>query len=105
MDQQDVNVLALVKGKERYVFMYSETNRDAVLETFARYASDPELSFTWYDAAVLTQRVRNDQSKAEIEAARKQNRETERVEGERRAKNEARSLDSAVSNFFNYLEN
>ncbi len=105
MDQQDVNVLALVKGKERYVFMYSEKNRNAVLDTFARYASDPELSFTWYDAAVLTQRVRNEQRKAEIEAARKQNRETERVEQERAARRETRAFDAASSNFFNYHEN
>ncbi|MDO4859070.1 MAG: hypothetical protein Q4A17_14130 [Thermoguttaceae bacterium] len=28
----------------------------------ARYASDPELSFTWYDAAVLSQKIRQDDS-------------------------------------------
>ena len=43
---QDVNVLALVKGKERYVFMYNEQNRNEVLETFARYAADSKLSFS-----------------------------------------------------------
>ena len=70
---QEVNVLALVKGKERYVFMYNDKNRAAVLESLARYASDPEMSFSWYDAAVLTQRIRSEQRKSEIAAARAAN--------------------------------
>ena len=52
---QEVNVLALVKGKERYVFLYNDSNQTEMLRTFGRYASDPELSFSWYDAAVLSQ--------------------------------------------------
>jgi hypothetical protein len=55
---QEVNVLALVKGKERYVFLYSDSNQSEMLRTFGRYASDPELSFSWYDAAVLSQKLR-----------------------------------------------
>ncbi len=55
---QDINVLALVKGKERYVFLYNDKNRTEILRLIGRYASDPELSFTWYDAAVLSQRIR-----------------------------------------------
>ena len=55
---QGVNVLALLKGEERYVFLYDDHSLDQVLQTLGRYAADPELSFTWYDAAVLSQRVR-----------------------------------------------
>jgi hypothetical protein len=55
---QDINVLALVKGEERYVFLYDDNNRAATLRTLGRYASNPELSFTWYDAAVLSQKIR-----------------------------------------------
>lgn len=55
---QDINVLALVKGSERYVFLYDDSNRAETLRTLGRYASDPDLSFTWYDAAVLSQKVR-----------------------------------------------
>ena len=54
---QEVNVLALVKGKERYVFLYTGQNREEIVETFGRYAADPELSFTWYDAAVMTRKA------------------------------------------------
>lgn len=57
---QDINVLALVKGNERYVFLYSEANRAETLRLLGRYASNPELSFTWYDAAVLSQKIRQE---------------------------------------------
>lgn len=55
---QDINVLALVKGKERYVFLFDDESRSETLRTLGRYASDPDLSFTWYDAAVLSQKIR-----------------------------------------------
>ena len=57
---QDINVLALVKGTERYVFLYNDANRAETLRTLGRFASNPDLSFTWYDAAVLSQKIRQD---------------------------------------------
>lgn len=57
---RDISVLALVKGNERYVFLYDEANRAETLRTLGRYASNPELSFSWYDAAVLSQKIRQD---------------------------------------------
>ncbi len=54
----DINVLALVKGEERYIFLFNDDNRAETLRTLGRYASNPELSFTWYDAAVLSQKIR-----------------------------------------------
>ncbi|MBX3436717.1 MAG: hypothetical protein KF861_04440 [Planctomycetaceae bacterium] len=53
-----VNVLALVKDGERYVFLYDENSVSTLLQTLGRYAADPELNFSWYDAAVLSQKVR-----------------------------------------------
>ena len=55
---QEVNVLAMIKGEERYVFLYDDKNRIETLRMLGRYAADPQLSFSWYDAAVLSQRVR-----------------------------------------------
>jgi hypothetical protein len=55
---QDINVLALVKGEERYIFLYDDEHRAEALRTLGRFASNPELSFSWYDAAVLSQRIR-----------------------------------------------
>jgi hypothetical protein len=54
----DINVLALVKGNERYIFLYDDASRTEALRTLGRYASNPELSFSWYDAAVLSQKIR-----------------------------------------------
>ena len=54
----DINVLALVKGKERYIFLYDDGNRSKALRVLGRYASKTDLSFSWYDAAVLSQKIR-----------------------------------------------
>jgi hypothetical protein len=63
---QDINVLALVKGTERYIFLYDDSSRGATLRMLGRYASDPELSFSWYDAAVLSQKIRQESRKTEV---------------------------------------
>lgn len=55
---KDINVLALVKGEERYVFLFDDDHRADALRTLGRFASNPELSFSWYDAAVLSQKIR-----------------------------------------------
>jgi len=60
---QDINVLALVKGSERYVFLYDDDSRAEALRVLGRFASNPELSFTWYDAAVLSQKIRQESQK------------------------------------------
>lgn len=62
---QGINVLALVKDGERYVFLYDDHSTSQVLQTLGRYAADPELSFSWYDAAVLSQRVRRLQQQSD----------------------------------------
>jgi len=57
---KDIRVIALVKGEEQYVFLYDDSNRAETLRTLGRYASNPELSFSWYDAAVLSQKIRQE---------------------------------------------
>jgi hypothetical protein len=54
---REFNVLALVKGNERYVFVYDDASREPLLEAFRALAADPDLSLNWYDAAVLTQKA------------------------------------------------
>lgn len=56
---QEINVLALVKGEERYIFLFDDSNRTETLRMLGRYAADPELSFSWYDAAMLSQKIRD----------------------------------------------
>jgi hypothetical protein len=57
----DINVLALIKGKERYIFLYDDSQRAETLRMLGRHASNPELSFSWYDAAVLSQKIRQEE--------------------------------------------
>ena len=66
---QDINVLALVKGEERYIFLFDDEHRSEALRTLGRFASNPELSFSWYDAAVLSQRVRQTPPEASMTPA------------------------------------
>lgn len=56
----NINVLALVKGEERYVFIFDDGHRAEVLRTLGRFASTPDLSFTWNDAVVLRRKVLDD---------------------------------------------
>lgn len=55
--QRGINVLALVKGQERFVFLYDDASADQLLRTLGAYAADPDLNFDWYDAAVMSQRI------------------------------------------------
>lgn len=68
---KDINVLALVKGKERYIFLFDDENRSETLRTLGRYASNPDLSFTWYDAAVLSQKIRQVVPRPKHQSARR----------------------------------
>lgn len=69
---QDINVLALVKGSERYIFLYDDERRAEALRTLGKFASNPELSFTWYDAAVLSQKIRQTAQQAALEETREE---------------------------------
>ena len=55
---REFNVLALIKGQERYVFVYDDDSRQPLIEALRDQAADPRLSFSWFDAAVLTDKAR-----------------------------------------------
>ncbi len=54
----DVLVIAMVKGDERYIVSFSEDNRCEALRTLGRWACNPELSFTWFDAAAMRRGIK-----------------------------------------------
>lgn len=58
---RELNVLALLKGEERYIFVYDDDSRDALIDDIRNKAADPAIRINWFDAAVLTERVRNHQ--------------------------------------------
>jgi hypothetical protein len=56
---RELNVLALFKGEERFIFVYDDDSRDALVNEIRHKAADPRVPISWFDAAVLTERVRN----------------------------------------------
>jgi hypothetical protein len=64
---QEFNVLALVKGQEHYIFVYDDDSRQPLVDAFRDQAADPGLSFNWFDAAVLTQKAREQAPNAPAE--------------------------------------
>jgi hypothetical protein len=56
--RRELNVLALIKGNEKYVFVYDDDSRQALIDAFRDQAADPRLSFSWFDAAVMIDKAR-----------------------------------------------
>jgi hypothetical protein len=55
---QELNVLALFKGDERYIYVYDDDSRAELIDTIRHAAADPRTPINWFDAAVLTDRAR-----------------------------------------------
>jgi hypothetical protein len=55
---RDLNVLALFKGEERFVFVYDDVSREDCIAAIRDCAADSESVFNWFDAAVLTERAK-----------------------------------------------
>ena len=64
---QEFNVLALVKGQERFIYVYDDDSRNHLIDTFRDHAADPSLSLNWFDAMVLTKKAREQQPEAAAE--------------------------------------
>ena len=61
---ESVNVPALVKDNgESYIFLYGDKNRAKTIRVLGRFARNEDLSFTWYDAALLTKKIRETNNK------------------------------------------
>ena len=58
MVTNELNVLALIKGTEHYIFVYDDDSRAKLIDTFRDQAADPGLSLSWFDAMVLTTKAR-----------------------------------------------
>jgi len=61
VSQPAINILALVRDGQSYVFLFDDAHRAETLSHFGRLAANPELNFTWYDAAVLAKKLREQQ--------------------------------------------
>ena len=53
----DTIVVGLHKGDERFVFLFPEEKRAKALRALGTMATNEEINFSWYDAAVLSQKI------------------------------------------------
>ena len=57
-EENETNGLLYEKHGHRFIYIYQDGDKAEVLRAIGRQAADPELSFSWYDAAVLSQKIR-----------------------------------------------
>ena len=77
--EKSINVLALVKYSERYIFLYDNNSIRELFNTLERYAKDKELNFTYYDAVILTQKIRKLEKERQEEIERERKKENFRI--------------------------
>jgi len=54
----ELNVLALRKGNERYIYLFDDVSRTGLTDVFRDQAADPRLSLSWLDVPILTDKAR-----------------------------------------------
>ena len=77
---QEFNVLALIKGQERFIFVYDDDSRQQLIDTFRDQAADPSLSLNWFDAMVLTTKAReqaDQESEVSVQKSEVRNQESD----------------------------
>lgn len=60
IDSEVINLIVVKKGVDTYVFLYNYSSRLELLRAIGRLASNPELNFTWYDAAMVNEKAREE---------------------------------------------
>ncbi len=53
----EVNVLALIKGKERFIFVYDDQSQEQLLDAIRHQAANPDLSMSWFDVKMLKEKA------------------------------------------------
>lgn len=61
-DLTRLEIVAAVKGDDRYVLIFDGCHRHEALSTIGRWAADPALNLEWSDAARMAARVRSGMS-------------------------------------------
>lgn len=58
MLERPVNVLRYASKGQQYEFRYFDHQSESVRQRIARMAASPEYEMSWYDAAMLSRRIR-----------------------------------------------
>lgn len=56
---EDINVLTLKRGDREFRFVFRDDQLDEVCQSIASLAANPDVPFSWYEAALLSRRVRD----------------------------------------------
>ncbi len=56
--QSDHTFIGLIKDGERYAFSFQPHTHNRIQQAIGQLAADKEVNLTWYDAAVLSQKIR-----------------------------------------------
>ncbi|MBI2451855.1 hypothetical protein HYV50_02120 [Candidatus Pacearchaeota archaeon] len=51
---ENLRQITLMKGNEGFIFRYEVGREEELLDSFLEYASNPNINFDWFDAAVLS---------------------------------------------------
>lgn len=65
----DINVLVYARGPERYIWLWRDGQRDQVMRSIGRFASDYGLAFDWQEAAKCARSVRETTREARLPRA------------------------------------
>lgn len=61
MDDDEIAAVSIRHGGHTYAVIFDESTRADALRQLGAWASNPELNFTWYDAAMASQKIRTGQ--------------------------------------------
>ena len=59
MSSQDFHVLAMVKGEHQFVYMFDDDGWEELVQALSDQAEDPNLLISWFDAALISHRAKN----------------------------------------------
>jgi hypothetical protein len=62
--RREMNILAMAKGPERYVFLYDDQSYETLIDLFDKYAENPELNFSSADASLLGRKAQESHGRA-----------------------------------------
>ena len=55
---ESINVLRFIKDGHTYIFRYTDSNRSDMLRWIASFAASEYVNLNWYDAAMLSKKIR-----------------------------------------------
>ncbi len=61
-EDHDVYIIALIRGRERYIWLYDDAHAPDAIATSHRFALDPSLSFSVDDCRLICERILREKS-------------------------------------------